>query len=183
MTQPPQRCFFNGCTNVVREGTLKCTYHRKKGICIRPNCHNQVYARGKCVLHGARNPCSYPDCTGYARSRGRCSRHTLHSKRDVKSSESPIAIKTPLPAMNSPTAVSSTNFILPSIDTGTHVLTQEMPQLEWKFCLVPSKMDPTAMWNNYQTSFPQQFLTATRPALPPLHSILRRNHNIGIGTT
>ncbi|ETW03837.1 hypothetical protein H310_05193 [Aphanomyces invadans] len=70
-------CFFNGCSQPARPGSVKCAFHRKKGTCVGPACRNQVYARGRCVLHGARKPCTYPDgCDGFARSRGLCSRHS-----------------------------------------------------------------------------------------------------------
>ncbi|KAF0694007.1 Aste57867_15088 [Aphanomyces stellatus] len=83
------RCHFNGCPNEVRPGSIKCIYHRKKGICSGPNCRNQVYARGKCVLHGARNPCKHPGCHGYARSRGKCSRHATNNGDKTDCSSSP----------------------------------------------------------------------------------------------
>ncbi|KAH9081284.1 hypothetical protein LEN26_021405 [Aphanomyces euteiches] len=82
-------CHFNGCTEQVRDGSRKCAYHRKKGICSFTNCRSQVYARGLCVRHGARKPCQISDCTGYARQGGFCCQHA--GRRPKRSSDDRVS--------------------------------------------------------------------------------------------
>ncbi|KAF0691096.1 Aste57867_17615 [Aphanomyces stellatus] len=73
----PSVCHFNGCNNpVMRTGSLKCHFHRKRGICNAPSCHSQVNKHGLCVAHGARSdPCRAIGCSKYARVRGLCHAH------------------------------------------------------------------------------------------------------------
>ncbi|KAF0696964.1 Aste57867_12324 [Aphanomyces stellatus] len=70
-------CHFNGCLNpVMRHGSRKCHFHRKRGICAVLTCRSQVNKRGVCLAHGARSdPCNMPGCSMSARTRGLCHRH------------------------------------------------------------------------------------------------------------
>ncbi|KAF0696472.1 Aste57867_12767 [Aphanomyces stellatus] len=83
-----QLCHFNGCLNpVMRHGSRKCHFHRKRGICAILTCRNQVNKRGVCLAHGARcDPCSVSGCSMSVRTRGLC-----HSHSKAKSAPAIIA--------------------------------------------------------------------------------------------
>ncbi|OQR83134.1 hypothetical protein ACHHYP_15061 [Achlya hypogyna] len=73
-------CFFHGCTSKPLEGSVKCHFHRNRGLCRVPNCRNQVYARNLCVRHGGRHPCASPGCSTNARLGQFCCRHSKLKK-------------------------------------------------------------------------------------------------------
>ncbi|KDO21250.1 hypothetical protein SPRG_13549 [Saprolegnia parasitica CBS 223.65] len=73
-------CYFHGCTSKPMEGSVKCHFHRNRGLCRISNCRNQVYARSLCVRHGGRHPCAHPGCSTNARLGDFCCRHSKHKK-------------------------------------------------------------------------------------------------------
>ncbi|KDO21249.1 hypothetical protein SPRG_13548 [Saprolegnia parasitica CBS 223.65] len=73
-------CFFQGCTSKPMEGSVKCHFHRNRGLCRINNCRNQVYARSLCVRHGGRHPCAHPGCSTNARLGDFCCRHSKYKK-------------------------------------------------------------------------------------------------------
>ncbi|OQR91200.1 hypothetical protein THRCLA_09072 [Thraustotheca clavata] len=79
MSEQPT-CYFHGCNNKPMEGTVKCHFHRNRGLCRIPNCHNQVYARNLCVRHGGRHPCAFPGCSTNARLGQFCCKHSKLKK-------------------------------------------------------------------------------------------------------
>ncbi|OQR91199.1 hypothetical protein THRCLA_09073, partial [Thraustotheca clavata] len=76
----PTTCYFHGCTSKPLEGTVKCHFHRNRGLCRVPHCRNQVYARSLCVRHGGRHPCAHPGCSTNARLGDFCCRHSRFKK-------------------------------------------------------------------------------------------------------
>ncbi|ETV96967.1 hypothetical protein H310_09819 [Aphanomyces invadans] len=72
----PAACFFNDCRHpVVDDASGKCEFHKNRGKCRAPDCHNQVYARRLCVRHGGKRQCQAHGCLGNVRIGNYCSRH------------------------------------------------------------------------------------------------------------
>ncbi|RHY26425.1 hypothetical protein DYB32_007621 [Aphanomyces invadans] len=53
---------------------------RRRGICIVPDCGNQVYARKLCCRHGAKKQCAFEGCTLRARLNDVCYNHGAAKK-------------------------------------------------------------------------------------------------------
>ncbi|KAH9097368.1 hypothetical protein LEN26_017094 [Aphanomyces euteiches] len=69
-------CHFNGCSNAVLAGSIKCAFHKHREICTGAiDCRNQVYARRRCVKHGGKVKCCHVDCSANARVGCLCTRH------------------------------------------------------------------------------------------------------------
>ncbi|RHY88411.1 hypothetical protein DYB35_005749 [Aphanomyces astaci] len=60
---------------------MKCAFHKGRGKCRMPDCHNQVYARQLCVRHGGKKICLRPHCTAHARGNAFCLKHGGVAKR------------------------------------------------------------------------------------------------------
>ncbi|KDO21266.1 hypothetical protein SPRG_13565 [Saprolegnia parasitica CBS 223.65] len=82
-------CIFDGCALPSRLNSIKCMFHRNRGVCKSPHRRNQVYARQLCVSHGGRNPCQEPGCDANARLGQYCCRHSIAAKKRLRVSPSP----------------------------------------------------------------------------------------------
>ncbi|EQC40219.1 hypothetical protein SDRG_02867 [Saprolegnia diclina VS20] len=89
MTSTTTVCIFDGCALPSRPNSVKCMFHRNRGVCKTPHCHNQVYARQLCVSHGGRNPCQEPGCDANARLGQYCCRHSIAAKKRLGVAPSP----------------------------------------------------------------------------------------------
>ncbi|RHY36807.1 hypothetical protein DYB38_011711, partial [Aphanomyces astaci] len=74
-------CLFNDCPHPATLPSMKCTFHKGRGKCRMPDCHNQVYARKLCVRHGGKKICLRPHCTAHARGNAFCLKHGGVAKR------------------------------------------------------------------------------------------------------
>ncbi|KAF0708621.1 hypothetical protein AaE_013136 [Aphanomyces astaci] len=74
-------CLFNDCPHPATLPSMKCAFHKGRGKCRMPDCHNQVYARKLCVRHGGKKICLRPHCTAHARGNAFCLKHGGVAKR------------------------------------------------------------------------------------------------------
>ncbi|OQR90779.1 hypothetical protein THRCLA_09208 [Thraustotheca clavata] len=68
-------CLFKDCLLPPRNGSDKCSFHKRRKQCLATDCTNQVYARGLCVRHGGKKVCDYPNCENTVYGGAFCSEH------------------------------------------------------------------------------------------------------------